>query len=187
VIIRNDRELDPARCSISSRPRGGSYQIASQLEARLIVSDTDNAPEIAKALRERVRGDAPTDSRGQISMLRLITGARSAQGRTRSTSEIGWWLIPWVAAAFAVTRVWGGKQVRGGSFTRIMKVKLLFTTNSVMFTAIRDEQGSEMQKSPLSLPLHGFACRHDGTGERNVLIRMPRYVVFDVRHACLNV
>jgi hypothetical protein len=50
----------------------GFYEIASELEAQLVLGDTEKARETAKALRQRVRSDAQTDYRGQATMLRQL-------------------------------------------------------------------------------------------------------------------
>lgn len=57
----------------------GFYEIASELEAQLVLGDVDRARATVETVRERIRGDAQMDYRGQASMLRqlrLIIAAR---------------------------------------------------------------------------------------------------------------
>lgn len=49
---------------LASPEKEGFYEIASELEARLVLGDAENARETCEALGQRVPGAAQTDYRG---------------------------------------------------------------------------------------------------------------------------
>jgi class 3 adenylate cyclase len=66
-----------------ARPKG-FYEIASELEALLVLRDVGKAALAAEVVRQRVRHDARTDYRGQASMLRQLRLIVEAGGLDRS-------------------------------------------------------------------------------------------------------
>ncbi|HTT80004.1 MAG TPA: adenylate/guanylate cyclase domain-containing protein [Stellaceae bacterium] len=64
------------------------YEIASELEAQLVLGDADQAVETAKLVRQQVRSDPQTDYRGQASMLRQLRLIVEARGLTGELLEV---------------------------------------------------------------------------------------------------
>jgi class 3 adenylate cyclase len=58
----------------------GFYEIASELEAQLVLGDVDRARETVKIVREQVRDAAQVDYRGQAAMLRQLRLTIEARG-----------------------------------------------------------------------------------------------------------